>query len=163
MLPIKIMISLRYILKLNINNMLTILLQSQHLVNLSLLIPIFGILLPVLIIFVVFFYESKNKKNKYNALIEVSKNMKDSDEVKDLLNSFRQGKKSNTDYRKTGLVTIFTGVGLAAFDYYGLKTDIVFGVGLLVMFIGVGQMIAGYVYPNQADEINNAVESFEKK
>lgn len=157
------MISLRYILKLNINNMLTILLQSQHLVNLSLLIPIFGILLPVLIVFVVFFYESKNKKNKYNALIEVSKNMKDSDEVKDLLNSFRQGKKSNTDYRKTGLVTIFTGVGLAAFDYYGLKTDIVFGVGLLVMFIGVGQMIAGYVYPNQADEINNAVESFEKK
>lgn len=143
--------------------MLTILLNSQHLINLSLLIPIFGILLPVLIIFIVFFYESKNKKNKYNALIEVSKNMKDSDEVKDLLNSFRQGKKSNTDYRKTGLVTIFTGVGLAAFDYYGLKTDIVFGVGLLVMFIGVGQMIAGYVYPNQADEINNAVESFEKK
>lgn len=143
--------------------MLTILLNSQHLINLSILIPLFGILLPVLIIFVVFFYESKNKKNKYNALIEVSKNMKDSDEVKDLLNSFRQGKKSNTDYRKTGLVTIFTGVGLAAFDYYGLKTDIVFGVGLLVMFIGVGQMIAGYVYPNQADEINNAVESFEKK
>ena len=144
--------------------MLTILLNTpQHLINLSLLIPIFGILLPVLIIFVVFFYESKNKKNKYNALIEVSKNMKDSDEIKDLLNSFRQGKKSNTDYRKTGLVTIFTGVGLAAFDYYGLKTDIVFGVGLLVMFIGVGQMIAGYVYPNQADEINNAVESFEKK
>ena len=143
--------------------MLTILLNSQHLINLSLLIPIFGILLPVLIIFVVFFYESKNKKNKYNALIEISKNMKDSDEVKDLLNSFRQGKKSNTDYRKTGLVTIFTGVGLTAFDYYGLKTDIVFGVGLLVMFIGVGQMIAGYVYPNQADEINNAVESFEKK
>ena len=142
--------------------MLTILLHSQHLVNLSLLNPIF-IVLPVLIIFVVFFYESKNKKNKYNALIEVSKNMKDSDEVKDLLNSFRQGKKSNTDYRKTGLVTIFTGVGLAAFDYYGLKTDIVFGVGLLVMFIGVGQMIAGYVYPNQADEINNAVENFEKK
>lgn len=143
--------------------MLTILLHSQHLIITPLLIPIFGILLPVLIIFVVFFYESKNKKNKYNALIEVSKNMKDSDEVKDLLNSFRQGKKSNTDYRKTGLVTIFTGVGLAAFDYYGLKTDIVFGVGLLVMFIGVGQMIAGYVYPNQADEINNAVESFEKK
>jgi hypothetical protein len=157
------MISLRYIIKLNIKNMLTILLNSQHLINLSLLIPIFGILLPVLIIFIVFFYESKNKKNKYNALIEVSKNMKDSDEVKDLLNSFRQGKKSNTDYRKTGLVTIFTGVGLAAFDYYGLKTDIVFGVGLLVMFIGVGQMIAGYVYPNQANEINNAVESFEKK
>ena len=89
--------------------------------------------------------------------------MKDSEELRDLLESFKKGKKSNTDYRKTGLVTIFTGVGLAAFDYYGLKTNIVFGVGLLVLFIGVGQMIAGYVYPNQPDEINNAVENFEKK
>ena len=142
--------------------MLTILLH-ENFINISLLIPILGILLPVLIILIVFYYESKNKKNKYNALIEVSKNMKDSEELRDLLESFKKGKKSNTDYRKTGLVTIFTGVGLAAFDYYGLKTDIVFGVGLLVMFIGVGQMIAGYVYPNQADEINNAVENFEKK
>jgi len=138
-------------------------LLHQHLVNLSLLIPIFGILLPVLIILIVFYYESKNKKYKYDALIEATKNIKDTEDVKVLLDSFKKGKKSNTDYRKTGLVTIFTGVGLAAFDYYGLKTDIVFGVGLLVMFIGVGQMIAGYVYPNQADEINNAVENFEKK
>ena len=45
--------------------MLTILLH-QYLINLGslfpLLIQILGILLPVLIIFVVFFYESKNKK-----------------------------------------------------------------------------------------------------
>lgn len=142
--------------------MFTILLH-QHLVNLSLLIPIFGILLPVLIILIVFYYESKNKKNKYNALIEVSKKMKDSEELRDLLESFKKGKKSNTDYRKTGLVTMFTGVGLAFFGNYGLKNDVVFGVGLLVIFIGVGQMIAGYVYPNQPDEINNAVENFEKK
>jgi len=138
-------------------------LLHQHLVNLSLLIPIFGILLPVLIILIVFYYESKNKKYKYDALIEATKNIKDTEDVKVLLDSFKKGKKSNTDYRKTGLVTIFTGVGLAAFDYYGLKTNIVFGVGLLVMFIGVGQIIAGYVYPNQPDEINNAVENFEKK
>ena len=143
--------------------MLTILLHSQHLVNLSLLIPIFGILLPVLIVLVVFYFSSKETKYKYDALIEASKNIKDTQDVKGLLESFKKAKKSNTDYRKTGLVTIFTGVGLAAFGYFGLSNDVVFGVGLLVMLIGVGQMIAGYVYPNQADEINNAVESFEKK
>ncbi len=143
--------------------MLTILLHSQHLVNLSLLIPIFGILLPVLIVLVVFYFSSKETKYKYDALIEASKNIKDTQDVKGLLESFKKAKKSNTDYRKTGLVTIFTGVGLAAFGYFGLSNDVVFGVGLLVMFIGVGQIIAGYVYPNQADEINNAVESFEKK
>ena len=142
--------------------MLTILLH-ENFINISLLIPILGILLPLLIVLVIFYFSSKETKYKYDALIEATKNIKDTEDVKVLLDSFKKGKKSNTDYRKTGLVTIFTGVGLAAFDYYGLKTNIVFGIGLLVMFIGVGQIIAGYVYPNQPDEINTAVENFEKK
>ena len=131
--------------------------------DVGILIPILSVLMPVLIVLVVFYFSSKEKKYKYDALIEASKNIKDTQEVKGLLESFKKGKKSNTDYRKTGLVSMFTGVGLATFGYYGLKNDVVMGVGLLVMFIGVGQMIAGYVYPNQPDEINNAVENFEKK
>ena len=131
--------------------------------DVGILIPIIAVSIPVLIVLVVFYFSSKETKYKYDALIEASKNIKDTEEVKGLLESFKKAKKSNTDYRKTGLVTMFTGVGLAAFGYYGLRNDVVMGVGLLVMFIGVGQMIAGYVYPNQPDEINNAVENFEKK
>ena len=131
--------------------------------DLGILIPIIAVSIPVLIVLIVFYFSSKEKKYKYDALIEASKNIKDTEEVKGLLESFKKGKKSNTDYRKTGLVTMFTGVGLAFFGNYGLRNDVVMGVGLLVMFIGVGQMIAGYVYPNQPDEINNAVENFEKK
>ena len=52
-------------------------------------IPIIAILLPVFIVLIVFVYESKNKKYKYDALIEVSKNVKDSEEVIDLLKSFK--------------------------------------------------------------------------
>ena len=126
-------------------------------------IPIIAILLPAFIVLIVFVYESKNKKYKYDALIEVSKNVKDSEEVSDLLRSFKESKKSNKDLRRTGLVTLFTGIGLAALDKFGLDTGVFFGVGLLVMFIGVGQMIAGYVYPNEPDEINDVVESYEKK
>ena len=131
--------------------------------EMALLIPILGILLPVLIVLIVFVYESKQKKYKYDALIEVSKNVKDSEEISNLLNSFKEGKKSNKDLRRTGLVTLFTGIGLAALGKFGLSLDILFGVGLLVMFIGIGQMIAGYVYPNQPDEITDVVESYEKK
>ena len=29
--------------------------------------------------------------------------------------------------------------------------------------MGIGQMFAGYIYPNQPYEINKAVESFENK
>ena len=130
--------------------------------EMALLIPILGILLPVLIILIVFVNESKQKKYKYDALIEVSKNVKDSEEISNLLKSFQENK-SNKDLRRTGLVTLFTGVGLAALGEFGLSLDILFGVGLLVMFIGIGQMIAGYVYPNQPDEISDVVESYEKK
>ena len=130
--------------------------------SIGILIPILGILLPVLIILIVFVNESKQKKYKYDALIEVSKNVKDSKEIGDILKSFKENK-SNKDLRRTGLVTLFTGIGLAALGEFGLELDILFGVGLLVMFIGVGQMIAGYVYPNQPDEITDVVESYEKK
>ena len=125
-------------------------------------IPIIAILLPAFIVLIVFVYESKNKKFKYDALIEVSKNVKDSEEISNLLKSFKE-KKTNKDLRRTGLVTVFTGIGLAALDEFGLRTGVLFGVGLLVMFIGIGQMIAGYVYPNQPDEITDVVESYEKK
>ena len=131
--------------------------------DVGILIPIIAVSIPVLIVLIVFYFSSKEKKYKYDALIEATKNIKDTEDVKGLLESFKKGKKSNTDYRKTGLVTMFTGVGLAFFGNYGLRNDVVMGVGLMVMFIGVGQMIAGYVYPNQPDEINNAVENFEKK
>ena len=130
--------------------------------EMALLIPIMGILLPVFIVLIVFVYESKQKKYKYDALIEVSKNVKDSEEISNLLKSFQENK-SNKDLRRTGLVTLFTGIGLAALGEFGLSLDILFGVGLLVMFIGLGQMIAGYVYPNQPDEITDVVESYEKK
>ena len=127
--------------------------------EMALLIPILGILLPVLIILIVFVNESKQKKYKYDALIEVSKNVKDSEEISNLLKSFKENK-SNKDLRRTGLVTLFTGIGLAALGEFGLSLDILFGVGLLVMFIGLGQMISGYVYPNQPDEITDVVESY---
>ena len=35
------------------------------------------------------------------------------------------------------------------------------GVGLLVGVIGVGTLIAGYLYPNTSQEITHAVERFE--
>ena len=37
------------------------------------------------------------------------------------------------------------------------------GVGALVALIGVGQIIAGYLYPNTGKELTNAVEEYEKK
>ena len=145
-----------------INSLPTLQIDLFDVGEMELLISLGIVLLPVLIVLIVFVYESKQKKYKYDALIEVSKNVKGSEEISDLLKSFKENK-SNKDLRRTGLVTLFTGVGLAALGEFGLRLEILFGVGLLVMFIGIGQMIAGYVYPNQPDEITDVVESYEKK
>ena len=121
-----------------------------------------AVLLPVLILLVIFVYDSRNKKNRYDTLITISKNINDPDDMKEILESLVE-RKSPTDYRRSGVITIGIGVGLFLFDKIGLGTDVISGVGLLVLAIGVGQIIAGYLYPIESEEINKAVEEFEKK
>jgi hypothetical protein len=121
-----------------------------------------ALLMPVLILLVIFVYDSRNKKNRYDTLITISKNINDPEDIKEILESLVE-RKSPTDYRRSGVITIGVGVGLFLFDKVGLGTDVISGVGLLVLAIGVGQIIAGYLYPIESEEINKAVEEFEKK
>ena len=131
--------------------------------SLGILIPIIAVSLPAIIVLIVFVYESRNKKNKYNTIIEVSKNLSDPEEIRDLIESLKDDKKkSPTDLRRSGVITIFIGTGLFMLGWFAIG-EILKGVGALVGLIGVGQMVAGYVYPNQSEEINKVVEEFEKK
>ena len=153
------MVSLRYITNKEI--MIMIDLPSILSQTLSLAIPIFGILLPVMIIFVVFYFDNKSKKEKYDAMIEISKNFKDPLDIKELLEDFKEQKKQPIDYRRSGVLTLFAGIGLFLFGIFFI--NLLKGIGLLVGAIGVGQIIAGYLYPNDSAEITKAVENFEKK
>jgi hypothetical protein len=120
-----------------------------------------AILLPALIVLIVFFYRNKDKKNRYEAVVAVSKNIEDQSEIKELLYDLKE-KKQPIDYRRTGVITLFTGVGLFLFGVFFLLGSLK-GVGALVAAIGVGQIIAGYLYPNTSEELTNAVENYEKK
>ena len=132
-----------------------------HLIPLTAII--LGTLLPALIIWIVFVYESRNKKNKYDTIIEVSKNITDPEEIRELIESLKDNqKKSPTDLRRSGVITIFIGAGLFMLGWIAIG-NVLEGVGALVGLIGVGQMVAGYIYPNQSEEINKAVEEYEKK
>ena len=86
--------------------------------------------------------------------------LKDPSDIKELLEDFKE-KKQPIDYRRSGVLTLFVGVGLFLFGDFFI--DILKGIGLLVGAIGVGQIIAGYLYPNDSAEITKAVENFEKK
>ena len=126
------------------------------------LIPILGILAGIIIPVSVFIWLYFEEKGKRETALEIAKHMDDPSKVEELLGIFDERKKEPIDYRRGGVITIFVGIGIYLLGVTALGSFFE-GVGLLVGAIGVGTMIAGYLYPNTSEELTNAVEKFEEK
>ena len=126
------------------------------------IIPLFGMLIGVIIPVSVFYWQYKEGKDKNKTIIEISKHLDDSSKLEELLRIFDERKKEPIDYRRNGVITIFVGIGLYLLGYYAIG-NILKGVGALVGLIGIGTMIAGYLYPNTEKELTDAVEKYEKE
>ena len=119
-----------------------------------------AILMPVLLLWVIFYYSTKGDKAKYDAMIEISKNLENESDIKDLLDNFKEEKKP-IDYKRNGAIIIFVGLGLFLFGIVS-SINILKGIGSLVGTIGIGTLVAGYLYPNDSVGLTNAVEKFEE-
>jgi hypothetical protein len=128
----------------------------------EIVIPALGIIAGISVPLGVFVWLYLESKDKNKTILEISKNMDDSSRLEDLVSLLDERKKDPIDYRRSGIVTLFVGIGLFLFGVFFLG-NILKGVGALVAAIGVGQIIAGYLYPNTSEEITNAVNEFEKK
>ena len=126
------------------------------------LIPILGVLAGIVIPIAVFIWLYHDEKNKRQTVLEIAKQIGDPDKLEQLLHIFEERKKNPIDYRRSGIITIFVGIGLYFFGYIAIGS-ILEGVGALVGLIGVGTLIAGYLYPNTGKELTDAVDEFEKK
>tara|TARA_Y100000385_G_scaffold210855_1_gene218807 strand:- start:335 stop:733 length:399 start_codon:yes stop_codon:yes gene_type:complete len=126
------------------------------------LIPITGILTGAAIPISVFIWLYYDAKGKRETVLEIAKHLDDDSKLDDLLNLFEERKKEPIDYRRNGVIAIFVGIGLYALGNIAVGA-ILEGIGALVSFIGVGSLLAGYLYPNTGRELTNAVEEFEKK
>ena len=126
------------------------------------LIPILGILTGIIIPLSVFIWLYSESKDKNKTILEVSKHLDDPSKLEDLLSIFDERKKEPIDYRRGGVITIFVGIGIFLLGYAAMGSFFV-GIGCLVGAIGIGTMIAGYLYPNTSEELTNAVEDYEKK
>ena len=128
----------------------------------EILIPLFGMATGVIMPIAVFIWQYHENKGKREAAIEISKHLDDASKIDELIAIFDARKKEPIDYRRNGVITFFVGLGLYLFGYVWL--GIVFeGIGLLVGTIGIGTLIAGYLYPNTGKELTDAVEKFEKR
>ena len=125
------------------------------------IVPVLGIMVGIIVPIAVFVWLYFESKDKNKTILEISRNIDDPSKVEDLINLLDERKKEPIDYRRTGVVTLFVGIGLFLFGVFFLGS-LLKGVGALVAAIGVGQVIAGYLYPNTSEEINKAVEEFER-
>jgi len=128
----------------------------------QLIIPILGMLTGVIIPIAVFVWLYFEGKGKRETVLEISKHLDDPQKLEELLKIFEDRKKAPIDYRRNGVITLFVGLGLYLLGYVAIGF-ILEGVGLLVGTIGVGTLIAGYLYPNTGKELTDAVEEYEKK
>ena len=128
--------------------------------NPEIIIPVLGIMTGIIIPISVFIWLYFESKDKNKTILEISKNIDDPSKLEGLIAMLDERKKEPIDYRRTGVVTLFVGIGLFLFGVFFLGS-LLKGVGALVAAIGVGQIIAGYLYPNTSGEINKAVEDFE--
>lgn len=127
----------------------------------GMLVPVLGVLAGIIIplsVFIWLYYEGKGKRE---TIREIAKNMDDPSKLEDLLGIFEERKKEPIDYRRSGVVTLFVGIGLFLFGFV-ITVAPIEGVGLLVGAIGIGQIVAGYLYPNTSEELTSAVEKYEE-
>ncbi len=128
------------------------------------IVPVLGVLTGMIIPLGVFVWLYLSDKNKNETILEMAKQIDDPEEIKELIRTLNSGDKPQKpiDYRRTGVVTLFVGIGLILFGIFFLG-DLLIGVGALVVAIGAGQIIAGYLYPRESEEITEAVEDFEER
>lgn len=129
---------------------------------LGVLLPILGILSGIIIPVSVFIWLYHDGKNKRETVLEIAKHLDDPSKVEELLGIFDERKKQPIDYRRGGVITLSVGAGIYLLGFTALGSFFE-GIGFLVGAIGVGTIIAGYLYPNTGEELTSAVEDFEKQ
>ena len=126
------------------------------------IIPVLGVLTGLIVPITVFIWLYHEEKDKREAVIEIAKHLDDPAKIERLMGLFDERKKAPIDYRRGGVITLFVGVGIYLLGAVSFGSMFE-GVGLLVGAIGIGTMIAGYLYPNTSEELTDAVEDFERR
>ena len=126
------------------------------------IVPVLGVLAGIIIPVSVFIWLYFEGKDKNKTIVEIAKHLNDPSKVDEFLQILDERKKEPIDYRRGGVITAFVGIGIYILGYVSMG-NFFEGIGLLVATIGIGSMLAGYLYPNTSKELTTAVEKFEEK
>ncbi len=116
----------------------------------ELLIPLMALGTPILIIWIVRDYDNRAKEQFHATLQKLSESGQElSPELLESVPGYKAGKGKDKNNVRSGLIASGVGIGLALFGHFGLEDQVVFGVGLLVLPIGVGILAYGIYSKNK--------------
>tara|TARA_B100001013_G_scaffold66704_1_gene34869 strand:+ start:165 stop:539 length:375 start_codon:yes stop_codon:yes gene_type:complete len=116
----------------------------------ALLIPLAGIAMPVGIVWIIFYYDNRTKE-QFNATLQklIESGQELSPELLESVPGYKAGKGKDKDDIRSGLITSGVGIGIALFGHFGAEEQALFGIGLLVLSIGVGILAYGIYSKNK--------------
>ena len=125
----------------------------------DILIPIFGIVgifgMPVFIVWIVHYFESKSEKKFHQTLQELIKSGQElSPDILQSIPGYKKEKNGERNDIRTGTVTAGVGIGIVLFGQFGVAETPLVGIGLLVLSIGLG--ILAYGIYNKDKKVNDA-------
>ena len=88
----------------------------------EIIIPVLGMATGIIIPLAAFYWQYLEGKEKRETAVEISKSLNDPDKIEKLMAIFEERKKDPIDYRRSGVITTFVGMGLFGFGlfFFGL-------------------------------------------
>lgn len=117
---------------------------SETIISVTAIIFVFG--LPLLIVFIVFFFNYKNRKAKYRLAEQALAS------GQQLPENFFNNVEKTEDIRTKGIKNVFTGIGLFIFLWAITDNFSIGCIGLLVMFTGFGQLVIYYTQESKKND-----------
>ena len=115
----------------------------------ALLVPLSGIAMPLGIVWIIYYYDNRTKEQFHTTLQKLIESGQElSPELMESVPGYKGRRKDKNDIR-TGLVTSGVGIGIALFGHFGVGEQPLFGIGLLVLSIGVGILAYGIYSKNK--------------
>ena len=115
----------------------------------ALLVPLSGIAMPLGIVWIIYYYDNRTKEQFHTTLQKLIESGQElSPELMESVPGYKGRRKDKNDIR-SGLVTSGVGIGIALFGHFGVGEQPLFGIGLLVLSIGVGILAYGIYSKNK--------------
>ena len=126
----------------------------------EILIPLFGIVgtfgVPVCVVFIVYYFSGRSEKQFHKTLQELIKSGQElSPELLQSIPGYKKEKNGERNDIRSGIITAGVGIGIALLGQSKqLHETALFGIGLLVLSIGLG--ILAYGIYNKDKKVNDA-------